>query len=491
MTDQPPTDDLREVRIQKLTRLRAMGINPYPERFERSASLADARELPPETADVRVAGRVMTLRVMGKLSFATLQDQSGRCQISVSQDDIGEAAYKDLWKKLIDIGDFVGIEGETYLTRSGEPTVKARGVTFLGKALRPLPEKWAGVTDQEICYRQRYLDLLMNRESLDRFLLRTKLIRTLRTYLEADGFIEIDTPVLSPKASGAAARPFTANHNAFDMEVFLRIAPETYLKRAIVGGFDRVFEFARCFRNEGIDPSHLQDFTMLEFYGAWWNYVDNMAFTERLLRHTLHEALGTTTLTIRGQTVDFGGPWPRVSFRDLILQDAGIDIDAHADAAALRAATAARGIQLENADHLGRGNLIDVLYKKVSRSKLIGPVFLCDHPIDLSPLARSNDHNPARTDRFQVVVCGWEIVNAYSELVDPIDQRRRFEEQAALKAGGDEDAMDMDEDYLLAMEHGVPPISGFGMGIDRLCALLTNQDNLRDVVLFPLMRPRG
>ncbi|MCB9833182.1 MAG: lysine--tRNA ligase [Planctomycetes bacterium] len=481
-------NEYRQVRIGKLDRLAEAGIRAYPERFERSHDLAGARELPEGTEGVAVAGRIMTARVMGKLTFMTLQDQSGRMQVSVRQDDVGPEAYKVV-KKLIDIGDFLGLRGKVYLTKTGEKTVAASSFELLGKTLRPLPEKWAGVQDQETCYRQRYLDLTMNRQSMDRFLLRSRLIRVMRRFLEENDFVEVETPVLSVKASGAAARPFASHHNALDMEVFLRIAPETYLKRCIVGGFDRVFEFARCFRNEGMDPSHLQDFTMLEYYAAYWNYEDNMDFTERLVQQVLEELFGTLQIEIGGETIDFSGSWPRVSFRELILGDCGIDIDQHPDADSLRAAIRAAGIQLEDVDKLGRGNLIDQLYKKVSRPKLVRPTFLTRHPIDLSPLARRNDDQPEVSDRFQLVIKGWEVVNAYSELVDPLDQRRRLETQASLKAGGDEDAMDMDEDYLLAMEHGMPPISGWGMGIDRFCALITNQANLRDVVLFPLMKP--
>jgi len=483
--------DQRQVRIQKLDRLRDAGVNPWPERFERTHLLDDARRLPENTDGVRVCGRIISMRVMGKLSFATLQDQSGRCQIWVQLDKVGEDFYKQVWKKLFDIGDHIGVAGSTTVTKTGEPTVAADEITFLGKALRPLPEKWHGVQDQETCYRQRYLDLIMNRESLDRFLLRGKITRTIRAFLETEGFEEVETPVLQTKASGATARPFLSHHNALDMNVTMRIAPETWLKRLIVSGFDRVFEFARCFRNEGMDPSHLQDFTMLEYYSAWWNYEDNMKFTERLLQHTLQECLGTLQIELGGETVDFAGSWPRVSFRDLILQDAGIDIAADTTSDALRARIVEKGIELETADFdkLGYGNLVDQLYKKVSRPKLTGPVFLVDHPIDLSPLARRNDDEATITDRFQLVIKGWEIVNAYSELVDPIDQRQRLEQQSSLKAAGDDEAMELDEEYLLAMEYGMPPISGWGMGIDRLCCLLTNQENLRDVVLFPLMKP--
>ncbi len=481
-------NEYRQVRISKLDRLREAGQNPYPERFERSHLLADARLLDDDVQGVTVAGRIMTARIMGKLSFITLQDVSGRCQISIRQDDVGPETYK-IVKKLVDIGDFIGIAGEMYTTKTGEKTVRAKGFSFLGKTLRPLPEKWQGVQDQEVLYRQRYLDVIMNPESMDRFKLRSNLIRIMRRYLEDQAFMEVETPVLAPKASGAAAKPFTSHHNALDMEVFLRIAPETYLKRCIVGGFDRVFEFARCFRNEGMDPSHLQDFTMLEYYCAYWNYEDNMDFTQKLIQHVLTELFGSLEVEIGGEKVDFSGEWPRVSFRELILKDCDIDIEAFGDADSLRAEISAKGITLEDVEKMGRGNLIDQLYKKVSRPQMTGPVFLTKHPVDLSPLARRNDDEENVSDRFQLVIRGWEVVNAYSELVDPLDQRARLESQAALKAGGDDDAMDMDEDYLLAMEHGMPPISGWGMGIDRFCALITNQSNLRDVVLFPLMRP--
>ncbi|MAG56703.1 MAG: lysine--tRNA ligase [Planctomycetes bacterium] len=490
MTPVESGGDQRAVRIGKIERLRNAGVNPWPQRFERTHRLADARALPEGTESVRICGRIVSMRVMGKLSFATLQDESGRCQIWVQVDRVGEEYYKQVWKKLFDIGDFVGVAGSTTVTKTGEPTVAADEVTFLGKAVRPLPEKWHGVTDQEICYRQRYLDMIMNREAVDRFLLRSRIVRTIRGYLEEHGFVEVDTPVLQTKASGATARPFTSHHNALDMEVTLRIAPETWLKRCIVAGMDRVFEFARCFRNEGMDPSHLQDFTMLEYYASWWNYEDNMTFTEQLLQHTLQECLGTLEIELGGEKVDFSGSWPRRSFRDLILDDAGIDIREDRTADALRARMQEKNIHLDEVDvkTLGYGNLVDQLYKKVSRPKLTGPMFLVDHPIDLSPLARRNDDDEHITDRFQLVIRGWEIVNAYSELVDPIDQRERLEKQADLKAGGDDEAMALDEEYLLAMEHGMPPMSGWGMGIDRLVCLLTEQENLRDVVLFPLMK---
>lgn len=483
----PEDNEYRRVRIEKMEKLRAEGVNPYPERFERTHLLKDVATMADGKAGVAVAGRVMTIRMMGKLSFITLSDATGRAQISVRQDDVGPETYARL-KASVDMGDFIGVQGERYVTKTNEPTIRTVKLTFLGKTLRNLPEKWHGLTDQESCYRKRYLDLIMNRATMDRFLLRSKLIQTIRRFLEDHQFVEIETPVLANKASGAAARPFISHHNALDIDVFLRIAPETYLKRAVVGGFDRVFEFARCFRNEGMDPSHLQDFTMLEYYCAYWNYEDNMDFTQRLVQHALQTLFGRLDIEIGGKSIDFSGNWPRRSFRELLVEDCGIDIVEHRSASALRQAIAAKGIVLEDVENLGRGNLIDQLYKKVSRPKLAAPTFITQHPIDLSPLARRNDRDPEVADRFQLVVNSWEVVNAYSELVDPIDQRNRLEQQAALKEGGDEEAMDMDEDYLVAMEHGMPPISGWGMGIDRFCALITNQPNLRDVVLFPLMK---
>jgi lysyl-tRNA synthetase class 2 len=304
--------------------------------------------------------------------------------------------------------------------------------------------------------------------------------------------MEIDTPVLTNKATGALARPFVTHNNALDIDVFLRIAPETYLKRAIAGGFDRVYEFARSFRNEGVDASHLPDFTLLEYYCAYWNYVDNMNFTEKLLKHLLQSVTGSLTLTYEGREIDFSGEWPRVSFRDVLIRDCGIDIDQCVDREALWAAIKAKGVTLEtdvDIKKAGRGTLIDLLYKKVSRPQMVKPQFITHHPLDLSPLARKNDENPMVVDRFQLVVNGWEVVNAYSELVDPVDQAQRFEQQAEARRKGDTETMDIDQDFLLCMEYGMPPISGWGMGVDRMVALLTGASTLRDVVLFPLLRP--
>lgn len=426
---------------------------------------------------------------MGKLSFITIQDLKGKLQLCMKIDDVGEEKYQQ-YVDFVDIGDFFGAKGEMFTTRVGEKTLQVKEYTFLGKCLRPLPEKFHGIQDVEIKYRQRYLDLIMSEETRNRFLLRTAIVREMRNFLETSGFLEVETASLNPNPSGALARPFKTHHNALDTDFYLRIAPETYLKRLIVGGFHHVFEFARCYRNEGISPNHLQEFTMVEGYSAYWNFADNMKFFQKLFKTVFEKALGTTKLTVGGIEVDFGGEWNTVTFREILKQDCGIDIDQHKTAPALLAAIKDKRIDLEeeHPEKLGRGNLIDILYKRVSRPKIKGPTFLTEHPIDLSPLARANDKDSSLTDRFQLVVNGVEIVNAYSELVDPIEQMKRLEDQAKLNAEGDQDAMVKDDDYVMAMEYGMPPISGWGIGIDRLVQFVTDSENIKDCVLFPLTR---
>jgi lysyl-tRNA synthetase, class II len=485
--------DLNEqarVRLEKIPAIRKAGDSPYADRFERTHRLHEAAALPDGTAKVSVAGRVIALRFFGKLAFGHLYDLEGKLQFAVQKNKL--AARFDDFKNSVDIGDFIGVTGTTITTKTGEKTIDIDGFTFLSKTLRPLPEKFHGLTDPEMRLRRRYLDLISSEESRARFRKRTVIIKTIRDFLDANGFLEIDTPVLGNKACGALARPFITHNNALDIDVFLRIAPETYLKRAIAGGFDRVYEFARSFRNEGVDASHLPDFTLLEYYCAYWNYVDNMNFTQKLFKHLLQKVNGSLELTYENTKISFDGEWPRISFRDLIVRDCGIDIDKFATREALMAEIDRAGIRFEtdvDIKKAGRGTLIDLLYKKVSRPKLVNPVFITHHPLDLSPLARKNDANPLVVDRFQLVVNGWEVVNAYSELVDPVDQTERFREQAAARAKGDTEAMEVDEDFVQCMEYGMPPISGWGMGVDRIIALLTNASTLRDVVLFPLLRP--
>ncbi|MEM8883955.1 MAG: lysine--tRNA ligase [Planctomycetota bacterium] len=481
------SEDLRQVRIEKLQRLWERGVPVYPGRFDRTHSLEEATKLEPGTKDVRVAGRVIAIRTFGKLTFAHLQDAHARVQIALEKAIVDQGQW-ELFHDLIDRGDFLGCWGEMFVTKKGELTLQVRGFEFHGKGLRPLPEKRHGLKDVEMQQRRRYLDLIMSPESRARFSMRTKVVRELRRFLDDHGFEEVETPVLQTVPSGAVARPFISHHNALDLEVYLRVAPETWLKRLVVGGYDKVYELARCFRNEGMDPSHLQDFSMLEYYCAYWSWEDNMAFTEKLIRHVLREVVGSEQIEWRGRKIDFSGEWPRVDQCDLIREKTGIDAE-NADAEELRAKAKELGLKIEKVDQLGRGNLIDAIYKHTCRDDLIQPCFLTGIPADALPLARRNDANPRKADCFQLLVNGWEILKAYSELVDPILQRQLFEEQDSLRTGGDDEAMYIDEDYLLAMEFGMPPISGWGMGIERFCALLAGVDSLRDVTLFPLLKP--
>ena len=484
---------MRELSEQELVRREKLKniVNPYPERYETNYEICDAAKLEDGVENVRVAGRIILMRKMGKMSFLTIGDIKGKIQVSVKMDMIGEEAYKE-FKANYDIGDFIGVEGEIFTTHTGEKTVRASSITFLGKALKPLPEKFHGVEDIETIYRQRYLDLIMNDDAKRKFLFRSRFIREIRNYLDEAGYLEIETPILNNKASGATAKPFITHHNALDISLYLRIAPETYLKRAIVGGFTKVFEIARCFRNEGIDATHLQDFTMIEGYAAYYNYKDNMKFLREMLQTIIMKLFGTLTITVGDREVDLSGEWEAISFRDLILKYSDIDINIYNTKEKLLEKIKEDKIEIDSEtpiENLGYGNLVDQLYKKVARVHIVNPIFLTEHPISLSPLARANDNDKNITDRFQLVINGAEIINAYSELVDPLEQESRLLEQAKLKSLGDEEAMPMDYDYISAMECGMPPISGWGMGIDRVVQLLTNSDNIKDVILFPLMRP--
>lgn len=484
--------DEYQTRLQKLNRIKEQGINPYPERFDKLQSVAEVLSFKKDKK-VQTAGRLLMVRDMGKIAFAHMQDSSGKIQLVFKEDELGKEEMKK-FGKLFDPADFIGVEGKTFKTQKGEKSILVKSFVMLSKALRPLPEKWHGLKNQELLYRQRYLDLISNQETFDRFIFRSEFIKTLREFYEKKDFTEVETPILTNTASGALATPFETHHNALDLDVYLRIAPETYLKECIIGGFEKVFEIARCFRNEGIDPSHLQDFTMAEHYVAYWNYEDNMRFTEEMFGYILKKLMKKTKVKIKDRNgkmveIDFKPPYPRVSFRELIQKDCGIDIDKFSDVDDLRKEIKTKKIVIEDIDKLGRGNLIDSLYKKVSRDKLIQPTFLTSHPLELSPLARRNDENDNVVDRFQLVVNTWEIVNAYSELIDPVDQSKRFEKQSKDKEKGDVEAHGKDDEFVKALEHGAPPISGWGMGIDRVVTLLTGQDNLRDVVLFPLMRP--
>jgi lysyl-tRNA synthetase class 2 len=414
-------------------------------------------------------------------------------QVVFKKDLLGEELYK-LVTKNHDLGDFIGVEGTIFTTKTGEKSVLVQTWTFLGKALLPPPGKFHGLKDREVLHRKRYLDLMTNQDTRARFAFRSNFIRAMREFYWRQGFHEVETSTLMHHATGAAARPYHTHNNALDIDLVLRISHELPLKELVVGGFERVFELGKAFRNEGHDPSHLPEHTHLEHYAAYWSFEDNIRFTESMFDYLFETLKLPKILALKDRDgkehqVDWSTPWPRVNYIELIKTDTGIDVMSYSSADTLRADIKARGIEFEGMREMGLTSLIDNLYKKVSRPKLIQPTILFNYPKILQPLARVNDQSADLVDQFQLVVNGWEIVKAYSELVDPIDQRERFVQQAEQRQAGDDEAMDMDEGYLTAMEHGMPPISGWGMGVDRVLALLTGQDNLRDVVLFPLMRP--
>jgi len=485
-------DQIIAVRQDKLRRLRDKGVNPYPSTTTRSlpvrAFVEQFNALKRGHKSVTLVGRLMAKREFGGLTFGLIKDGHGDVQIMFKKDDIGPKAYADL--ELVDVGDIIQVTGTAVLTKKGEQTLLVKKLVLLAKSLRPLPEKWHGLTDQETRFRQRYLDLIFNPEVKERFLIRHHLVQAIREFLLDQGYIEVDTPALQPMPGGALATPFKTHYEALDADVYLRIAPELYLKRLIVGGFERVFEFARVFRNEGISTQHLQDFTMLEFYQAYADYRELMKTTEKMLSSVIKKVLGTTKVKFGDKTIDFKAPWPVKSFRDLILKETGIDIDKYMTVDELHQAIKAKKINLTYKGKAGRGKLIDELYKEQVRPKLVNPVFLIDHPLDLSPLAKKKEDDATKVQRFQLVVCGMEIVNAFSELNDPEDQAERFAEQAKQKKAGDSEAHLMDQDYVKALEYGMPPTAGWGMGIDRLVALLTNADTIREAVLFPFVKDK-
>ena len=480
-------------RLLKLEKIRSMGINPYPQRFDKKQSLLECFDLA-EGKKVKTAGRIIMFRDMGKLTFAHLQDESGKMQIAFKQDDLGKDKYKEMIK-ILDMGDFIGVEGETFVTHKGEKSILVRKWTFLGKALKPLPEKWHGLKDTEAKYRQRYLDLISNKETMDRFKFRSDFLKSVREFYWKEKFYEVETPTLMHSATGAHAKPYVTHNNGLDIDVFLKISHELPLKELIVGGFEKIFEIGKAFRNEGIDPSHLPEHTHLEHYCAYWSFEDNIKFTEKMFDYIFDQLKIDRKIKVAGKDgkvkeVDFTTPWKRIDYVELIKKDCGVDVLSYKNVKDLVKDLKKKKIQVEDMDKIGMATLIDNLYKKVSRPKITGPVILYNYPVDLQPLARRSDENPELVEQFQLLVNGWELVKAYSELVDPLDQQERFEEQARLASEGDDETMGVDYDYVDAMKYGMPPISGWGMGIDRLLTILTQQENLRDVVLFPLMRPK-
>ena len=451
----------------------------------RADTVATEAQRAPEGTKVRLAGRIVLWRRMGGLIFGQLQDRSGRVQVSLSGMDLGPEVIKE-WSKSVKIGDFVGVAGSTYTTRKGEPTVAVSELVVLNRAVRSMPDKWLGMSNVDARYRRRYLDLLVNTESRERFQTRARIIRRIRRFLDENDFLEVETPILQESASGAAARPFVTRHNALGEDFYLRISPETYLKRVTGGSLERVYELGRNFRNEGMDSSHLQEFTMLEWYAAYWDYRDNMTFIRELLRAVMDDVFGTRKVKCGDVELDFGAEWPELDYREEVAKHTGIDLTVVRDFATIGERVAELGLDVEGV--VSYAGLVDLLYKKTVRPQLVQPCYLVHHPAELVPLARRSDDDPTRLDMFQVVVNGWEIVKAYSELVDPVEQRKRLEEQAELRAAGDDETMMLEEDFIEAMEYGMPPMSGLGLGIDRFVALLTNASTLREVVLFPSMR---
>lgn len=480
-------DELLLVRREKLREVQETGIDPYGGRYARTHTAAEIQEgfdlL--EGKKVSIAGRLMAKRGHGKASFGDLLDFSGRVQIHVRQDEVGPELYQVFRK--IDLGDILGVQGTVFRTKTGEITVGVESFTLLAKSLRPLPEKWHGLKDVELRSRQRYLDLIVNPEVKQTFVLRTKVVRAIRRFLDARGFLEVETPMMQPIAGGAAARPFVTYHNALDLKLYLRIAPELYLKRLLVGGFEKVYEINRNFRNEGVSTKHNPEFTMLELYQAYADYTDMMALTEDLIVDAAEEVLGGTEISYGEERIVFNQPWPRLSYLSTVHRKTGIDFS-QLDAAEARAA--ARGIGVEVEQSALWGEAINAVFEELVEPELVQPTFVLDYPVDISPLAKRKADDPRLTYRFELFIAGREIANAFSELNDPLDQRERFLQQLDKRQAGDEEAHMFDEDYVLALEYGMPPAGGLGIGIDRLVMLFADVSSIREVILFPLHRPR-
>ena len=491
-----------QLRRKSLAALREAGINPYPaERFDVSASAADivaGFDAEPEKFQaVTIAGRMMSRRIMGSASFFELQDHTGRIQVYIRRDDIcpegDPTLYNTVFKKLLDIGDFIGVEGFAFRTNTGELSVHCRKFTVLSKSIRPLPivkekdgQQFDALTDPEVRYRQRYVDLVVNPKVKDVFVKRAKIIATMRQYFTEHGCLEVETPILQPIPGGASARPFITHHNALDIDFYMRIATELYLKRLIVGGFDGVYEFGKNFRNEGMDRTHNPEFTCMEIYIAYKDYRWMMEFTENMLERIALAVNGTTDVEIDGKIISFKAPFRRLTMTDAILEKTGYDITGQSEAQ-LREACARLNVEVD--DTMGKGKLIDAIFGQYCEGDLVQPTFICDYPIEMSPLCKRHRDNEDLTERFELFVAGKELCNAYSELNDPIDQLERFQEQMRLSERGDDEAMFIDMDFVRALEYGMPNCSGMGMGIDRLTMFMTGQTSIQDVLFFPTMRP--
>jgi lysyl-tRNA synthetase, class II len=489
------TSSVVEERIKKIETLKEKGINPYPAGYRYDVTSSEAIEkfkhiavdtLEEGAETFSMAGRIMAIRNFGKASFIHIQDSAGRIQAYIRKDKVGEDQY-DIFK-LMDMGDFIGIKGAFFKTKTGEITILADEIKLLTKSIKPLPEKWHGLTDVETRYRQRYVDLIVNEDVKKVFLLRSRIIQCFRNFFMKKGFLEVETPMMQPIPGGANARPFKTFHNTLGMHLYLRIAPELYLKRLVVGGLERVFEINRNFRNEGISVRHNPEFTMVEFYMAYATYEDLMVFTEELFNYILDETLGKNVIEYQGKSLDFTAPWKRISFLDSLREMAGVSEDILTNPDAAVKFCESHNIAVTKKDKPGK--VLANIFDELVEPQLINPTFVYGYPIEISPLSRRNDQNPEIADRFELFIDGKEMANAFTELNDPVDQRERFLQQVAMRDAGDEEAQFMDEDFVNALEHGLPPTAGEGIGVDRVIMLLTNSPSIRDVIFFPHMRTR-
>lgn len=495
MSQELELNELLVIRRNKLDELRSLGIDPFGQKYERSHtaesilaaySELSTEELEERNVEVTLAGRIMQKRSMGKASFAHITDLTGKIQIYVRKDAVGETQYSAF--EILDIGDIVGVKGHVFKTKTGETSIKAAELEVLSKSLYPLPDKFHGLKDVEVRYRQRYVDLIVNEDVKKTFVTRSKIITAMRRYLDLQGYLEVETPTLHAIAGGAAARPFITHHNALDMQLYMRIAIELHLKRLIVGGLEKVYEIGRVYRNEGVSTRHNPEFTMIELYEAYADYTDIMRLTEELIAHIAREVLGTTKISYQGQEVDLTPKWRRISMVELIKEVAGVDFSRHMTDEEAHAIAKEHQVPVE--PHMTFGHIVNQFFETFCEETLIQPTFVTGHPVAISPLAKKNDADPRFTDRFELFIVAREHANAFTELNDPIDQRERFESQLKEKAAGNDEAHEMDEDFIRALEYGMPPTGGLGIGIDRLVMLLTDSPSIRDVLLFPLMRDR-
>ena len=486
--------EMLQIRHNKLDELRGMGLDPFGKKYNRTHHAGELvakydpftnEELEEKAVAVSVAGRIMAKRGMGKAIFAQIQDLSGKIQIYVRQDSIPEVKFNAF--RLFDLGDIIGVTGQMFKTKTGETTIKVDDVEILSKSLYPLPDKYHGLKDVELRYRQRYVDLMMNPDVQQTFIARSRIIQSMRRYLDSLGYLEVETPTLHTIAGGAAAKPFITHHNALDLDMYMRIAIELHLKRLIVGGFEKVYEIGRVYRNEGVSTRHNPEFTMIELYEAYADYQDIMNLTESMVAHIAQEVLGTTVIDYQGQEVDLTPAWRRVSMVDAVKEVKGVDFSVHMTDEEARSLAKEHKVPVEA--HSKFGHILNAFFEEFVEETLIQPTFITGHPVEISPLAKRNEEDPRFTDRFELFVVGREHANAFTELNDPIDQRQRFESQLLEREQGNDEAHDMDDDFIRALEYGMPPTGGLGIGVDRLVMLLTNSASIRDVLLFPHMRP--